>query len=153
LWHDDAWLFIGDAVVLPEPGKTEIDYEDFDGKDYTSVYVRDGVTTIGDSAFTSCKSSLVSVYIPKSVTTIGDSAFNGCTKLTSVVIPDRVRTIGKSAFEGCNGLTSITIGANVWITDDAFNGCPGNFSAVYIAAGSAAGVYIWDGDEWCANLL
>ena len=40
----------------------------------TEVTIPDGVTKIGDSAF-SCCSSLTSVHIPDGVAKIGDSAF------------------------------------------------------------------------------
>ena len=62
--------------------------------------------------------------IPNSVTTIGDYAFSGCKSLTSVIIPDSVGTIGRYAFDDCDSLTSVTIPDSVtWIKDDAFSGC------------------------------
>ena len=41
------------------------------------VVIPDGVTGIGDHAFSQCK-SLTSVTIPDGVTSIGDCAFLGC---------------------------------------------------------------------------
>ena len=38
------------------------------------------------------------VVIPEGVTSIGDCAFSGCSSLTSVVIPDGVTSIGNDAF-------------------------------------------------------
>lgn len=49
-----------------------------------------------------------SITIPDGVTSIGDKAFSGCSGLTSIVIPDGVTSIGNRAFEGCSNLTSIT---------------------------------------------
>ena len=86
------------------------------------VVIPDGVTCIGDNAFSGC-SSLTSVWIPDGVTSIEKGAFYGCTGLTSIVIPDSVNTIASAtrktgttyggAFEGCTGLTSMTLGKNV----------------------------------------
>ena len=76
------------------------------------LVIPDGVTSIGDVAF-SCCYGLTSVVIPDSVTSIGDSAFGNCTGLTSVIIPSSVEEIGIFAFSGCDGLTSVVIGDNV----------------------------------------
>ena len=72
------------------------------------IVIDSGVTSIGNSAFSSC-SSLTSVTIPNSVTSIGDSAFSSCSSLTSVTIPNSVTSIGDSAFSSCSSLTSVTI--------------------------------------------
>ena len=50
-----------------------------------SIVINDGVTSIGDYAFSDC-SSLTSVTIPNSVTSIGTSAFVYCSSLTSVIL-------------------------------------------------------------------
>ena len=50
-----------------------------------------------------------SITIPDGVTSIGDWAFTGCEGLTSVTIGSGVTSIGDCAFNGCSGLTSITV--------------------------------------------
>ena len=68
------------------------------------VVIEDGVTSIGESAFYSCK-SLTSITIPDSVTSIGFTAFYACSSLTSITILKSVTSIGKNAFKDCYNLT------------------------------------------------
>ena len=90
-----------------------------------AVTIPEGVTSIGDSAFSWCR-SLTSVSIPEGVTSIGESAFELCSKLTSVTIPTGVRSIGKRAFSFCNNLTTVTIPDSVTsIGEEAFMSCNG----------------------------
>ena len=64
------------------------------------INVKDGVTSIGRSAFSEC-SDLISVTIGNSVTEIGEGAFYYCPSLTLVTIPNSVTKIGQSAFTAC----------------------------------------------------
>ena len=89
----------------------------------TSITIPNSVTTIGDNAFENC-SSLTSITIPNSVTTIGDYAFSYCRALTSVIISNSVTTIGERTFANCYSLTSVTIPSSVTrIEDGAFSDC------------------------------
>ena len=95
-------------------------------KDYytsiKSVVIEEGITSIGDWAFTGC--SLTSITIPESVTSIGDWTFTGCSSLTSITIPESVTSIGDYAFRGCSSLTSFTIPESVTsIGNGAFYVC------------------------------
>lgn len=85
------------------------------------------VTSIGDNAFTDCK-SLESVDIPGTVMSIGYQAFADCSSLESLNINEGVVSIGESAFQGCSELTSIKIPESVGsIGDFAFKDCYGLF--------------------------
>ena len=94
-------------LVIPD-SVTSIGNYAFSGcRSLASIVIPDSVTSIGDDAFKYC-SSLTSVVIPDSVTSIGSYAFYSCDSLTSIVIPDSVTSIGNYAFAYCNSLTSIT---------------------------------------------
>ena len=110
-------------LVTPE-GVTSIGNAAFSGcTSLTSVTIGNSVTNIGICAFSGC-TSLTSVTIPDSVTSIGSSVFEDCTSLTSVTIPDSVTSIGFHAFFECTSLKSITIPDSVTsIGDSAFLGC------------------------------
>ena len=77
-----------------------------------TIVIKNGVTSIGDYAFSSCK-KLTSITIPNSVTSIGKHAFVFCEKLAAITIPDSVISIGDSAFSYCDSLTNVTIGSGV----------------------------------------
>ena len=113
----------GAAYQIPE-GVTNIGDSAFSGcSSLTSVSIPAGVTSIGTGAFFDC-SSLTSVTTPDSVTSIGESAFYGCSSLTSVTIPEGVTSISNAAFFGCSGLTSVSIPDSVTsIGYSAFQGC------------------------------
>ncbi len=89
----------------------------------TSITIPDSVTSIGSSAFDGCR-SLTSVTIGNGVTSIGYCAFYNCSSLASITIPDSVTSIDRYAFYNCSSLTSITIGNGVTsIVSSAFEGC------------------------------
>ena len=93
------------------------------GNQIQSVFMANGVTSIGNFAFYEC-TSLTSMAIPDSVTCIGNCAFKDCSSLASVTIPDSVASIGVYAFCGCTSLKSVTIPDSVTsIGDYAFSYC------------------------------
>jgi len=86
----------------------------------TFVRISEGVTSIGQYAFQSCK-GLISVAIPNSVKSIRGYAFAGCSGLTSVTIPTGVACIEKFTFWGCSGLKSIEVEIGNTIYDSRNN--------------------------------
>ena len=84
----------------------------FAGLEFSKAVVSDGVTSIGDMAFSSC-AKMESITISDSVTRIGHGAFWACIILPDVIIPDGVTEIGDEAFHYCYKLTSVTIPPSV----------------------------------------
>ena len=117
------YLGNSEDVVIPE-GVTEIGNKAFSSCLYLeSIEIPNGVTTIGNEAFTFCY-SLRFIHIPNSVTSIGDGAFSWCESLQSVKIPDSVTSIGENAFWECKSLQSIEIPNGVTeIECHTFYGC------------------------------
>ena len=88
-----------------------------------SITIPDGVTSIGDSAFSDCR-RLTDITIPDSVTSIGCEAFYNCSSLTNITIPDGVTSIEYGTFYDCSSLTNITIPDSVTsIKCEAFYNC------------------------------
>lgn len=87
-----------------------------------SVTINNGVTSIGDYAFSRCY-SLTHVTIADSVVKIGCGAFYNCRRVRGITIPDNLTEIGAEAFVGCP-LYGIVIPDSVTsIGDWAFRDC------------------------------
>ena len=122
------------SYVIPS-SVTSIGNNAFSGcRSLLDIVIPSSVTSIGDSAFYHCD-SLSDIVIPSSVTSIGDSAFLLCRSLSKIVIPSSVTSIGNNAFSGCRSLSDIVIPSSVTsIGDGAFSDC---FSLSYIAIPSS----------------
>ena len=95
------------------------------------VIIKDGVTSIGNSAFELCQ-GLTTIELPASIVSLGHSAFERCKNLENIEIPSSVKTMGQSSFSGCERLASIVIPENVTaIASSTFYGCT-NLSNVVI---------------------
>jgi len=87
------------------------------------VIISDGITEIGNFAFTNCV-NLKQVDIPDSVTKIGIEAFYLCLSLLELDLPDGITSIDDSAFFSCDSLTELVIPDGVTaIEDSTFYGC------------------------------
>ena len=91
-------------------------------KTVTSVNVPDGITELGEGAFSGCN-SLQSVTLPDSLTTIGDSAFKNRTSLQSITGGKNVVSLGSEAFSGCTALAQVDFSSLEKIGYKAFNNC------------------------------
>ena len=97
----------------------------------SSINMSSALTTAG------LHSTVKKVIIPDGVTRIGNSAFSGCISIKEITIPDSVEYIGTNAFNNCNLLSSIYIPENVTTilgpSCGLFNNCPRSLK-IYCAA-------------------
>ena len=111
------------SYVIPSSVTSIGDYAFSDCRSLSEIVIPSSVTGIGDAAFLGCY-SLSEIVIPSSVTSIGDGAFSSCGSLSEIVIPSSVTSIGYSTFQNCNSLSEIVIPSSVTsIGDSAFYGC------------------------------
>jgi uncharacterized repeat protein (TIGR02543 family) len=125
------------SIILPD-GVTSIGENAFSYcPNLTSIMLPDGLISIGNRAFLECV-RLTSINIPNGVTYIGSIVFGGCRNLTAINIPNGITSIEPSTFTGCNSLTSINVPDGVTaIGSGAFARC-GRLISVNIPDGVTA---------------
>jgi len=108
---------------IPEYDETSAWYSDVDNENIyiTECIVCEGITSIGEWGFSSCK-KLEKVQIAATVTTIKEGAFEYCNSLESVIMPN-VTIIGINAFQYCSSLESVIIPNVTTIGRSAFQSC------------------------------
>lgn len=124
-----TWTLYGDGelVISGTGGMNIVPWQPDYVNDITKVTIEEGVTSVGNSAFSGC-TNLTEVSLPSTLTTIGDSAFQGCTALTSMDFPASMTSIGRNGFNGCTGLAEINFPADsalVTLNPNAFINCTG----------------------------
>lgn len=83
-------------------------------KDLVKVVLKDGVLSIGDSAFFQC-SKLRECHIPSLLTKIEDYSFCGCVNLQDIVLGDKIKLIGENAFAFCASLRTLDLPLSIRI--------------------------------------
>jgi len=96
-------------ITLPKNLRT-VGKNVFKNSGLTSIVIPEGVTLIGDYAFSYCK-ALTSVVLPKSLERVGIVAFGGCSSLVDVQIPEGAMVTYKKEgniepFHNCSSLSS-----------------------------------------------
>ena len=88
----------------------KIDNYAFQNTAITTLVVPSTVTSIGSSAFASCK-SLISVTFEEGPTSLNiqNNAFSDCTGITSIYIPASVTSFNGTVFNGCSALEKIDV--------------------------------------------
>jgi hypothetical protein len=99
-----------------------------DGKRLVSLYLPEGIKTLGDYAFYNCP-SLEYITLPEALTSIGSSAFRG-SSLQTFPMPQGVKSLGEYAFEGCSRLERIDLSTLESLGANAFFGCSSLIEAI-----------------------
>ena len=94
----------GDMADFAATGAPWAEYRD----QIKLVIVRQGVTSIGSSAFQDCK-NLETVSLPGSLTALGKAAFLRCGELTNVKLPASLKSVGEDCFTGCEKLVLLDL--------------------------------------------
>lgn len=93
-------------MVIPN-SVTSIGLKAFYGAPICGLKIGDGVTSIGEEAFSSCN-QLLEVTIGNGITTLPNKAFYYCWQLDKLTIGSSVDSIGSNVFNNCNRLTEVT---------------------------------------------
>ena len=145
--HIDCYAFFncdGLANITVESGNTT-----YDSRNNCNAIIE----TSSNTLVIGCKNTI----IPNSVTTIGSSAFDSCKGLSGIDIPESVTTIDTHAFSYCIGLTNVKIGPSVSeINYGAFQGCSSLKTFISLAIDPPSlGYSVFDGvpQDMCVYVL
>ena len=83
----------------------------YNSKEFHTLIVSEGVTSIGDNSFPYCYNTLDEglkhITLSETIKSIGNNAFIECRNLTDITITNSVETIGEGAFYYCNNLSDV----------------------------------------------
>lgn len=111
--------------VLQTPGISGSIPQEFCSRNRTMMdfVIPDGVTSIGQDAFTYCY-GIMHVTVPSTLKSTGTNAFSYCQALNTITFPNTFTTMGASTFENCSALQTFTIPSDMTsIPQKAFKSC------------------------------
>ena len=114
-----TWTLVDGVLTISGTGEMDDydawrpwnDYAEEPITNVNSIIVEEGVTSIGEEAFSSC-TNLEQVTLSSTVKSIGYFAFYDCPMLKSITIPAGVESIANCAFSDCSSLTEIIVDEN-----------------------------------------
>ncbi len=113
---------IPDDVKIPT-NATGIGEKLFAGMSIVKAEIPEGITYIGDSAF-SGNSTLQEISFPSTMKSIGDDVFNSCSSLGKLEFKEGLESIGSKAFNNCSSLTDVYLPNTVTSLEvGIFSGC------------------------------
>ena len=116
---DNSFISIFDQTLANNSGLTIDELL----KRISNVIIEEGVTSIGNNAFSSFE-NMRRITLPSTLMSIGSQAFDQCDALKSVDIPDNVTSIGAGIFQECDNLRSVSLSAGIkTIPANTFKNC------------------------------
>ena len=120
-----------------------------DNAEIESVIIENGITTVGEWAFTG-SSKIRTVTLPNTLSEIGEFAFRGCTLLRNIALPLSLTTLGNSAFFGCTSLYAVLLpNSLVELGERAFESCTTLYKVNIPASVTSFGRYAF---RYCSGL-
>ena len=136
----------GGTLSLPDSVKTVGEWAFYLCKGFTGLKLSAGLTKIEKLSFAHMYGLRTEVVIPEGVTEIGESAFS-CSYMPSVRLPSTLKKIEKQAFMYAHNLTKITLPDGLeTIGDEAFSGCHPRNAVVLPASIKSIGKKAFDRD-------
>lgn len=136
----------GGLLPLPDSVKTVGEWAFYLCKGFTGLKLSAGLTKIEKLSFAHMYGLRTEVVIPEGVTEIGESAFS-CSYMPSVRLPSTLKKIEKQAFMYAHNLTKITLPDGLeTIGDEAFSGCHPRNAVVLPASIKSIGKKAFDRD-------
>lgn len=141
----------GGLLSLPDNVKTVGESAFYLCKGFTGLKLSASLTKIEERSFAHMYGLKTEVVIPEGVTEIGESAFS-CSHMPSVRFPSTLKKIGKQAFYLTFGLTNYSTitfpnGLEV-IEDEAFDSCYFKNAVVLPASIKSIGKKVFDGYQY-----
>lgn len=141
----------GGLLSLPDSVKTVGEWAFYLCKGFTGLKLSASLTKIEERSFAHMYGLKTEVVIPEGVTEIGESAFS-CSDMPSVRFPSTLKKIGKQAFYLTFGLTNYSTitfpnGLEV-IEDEAFDSCYFKNAVVLPASIKSIGKKVFDGYQY-----
>lgn len=122
------WKLSDDLTILTISGSGDMyDFTTqpwcYTAKNIEKIIVGQGITYIGDKAFSGLK-KLTDVQIASSVKGTGTFSINANTSLTEIKLPEGFEVIGSKSFEACSNLSTVYLPVSLKVIDmKAFLSC------------------------------
>lgn len=118
-------------------------------KNLKNVTIDEGITAVGDSAFS--KTAVEKIILPSTVIVVRSDAFRECRQLREVILNDGLKTIAESAFKRTENLSEISIPNSVIHIGSGCFACSG-IKSVKLPESGTFTVILWETFFGCKNL-